>query len=252
MSRCKQEEAGQAQVADHPQLLVHPRGRARARRPARVALRQRIGAGPGQLGVGLRVLGARVGVAQVAGQVEAQPLGQPARLLHRVGVLGEAGGHGLGRGQRVRGVAAPPGLALVHGLAQAHGHHRVLQPRPRARVGVHVAGGHGGHPQPLGQLAQQPVAAAVVAGVGALDLDPQAVGAEDAQQPPRRRGRLGVAAGLDRPGHRAVAGTAREAHQPGGVALQGLVGGHRVAGASRLADERVSAYASVISRQRLR
>ena len=47
-----------------------------------------------------------------------------------------------------------------------------------ARVRVDVAGGDGRDAEPLGELGEQAVAAAVAAAVGALQLDAQAVAAE--------------------------------------------------------------------------
>ncbi len=94
---------------------------------ARVALVDPRRAQLGELAVGIRVLGTRVGVAEIAGQVEPQPLGETAALGHRIGVVGEALGHRLRRCQRVRGVAAPLRLALVERLAQPHRDERVLE-----------------------------------------------------------------------------------------------------------------------------
>ena len=117
------------------------------------------------------------------------------------------------------GVAAPPGLRLVERHAQANRHHRVLERHALERVDVHVAGGHARHPEPLGQLAEQAVAAAVVAGEGPLELYAQALRPEGPQQPARDRGRAGMVARLHPAGHRAVTGAAREAHEPLGVVL---------------------------------
>jgi hypothetical protein len=124
-------------------------------------------------------------------------------------VLPEALGHPLGRGQHVGGVAPPARLGLVERGAQADRDHRVLERRALARVRVHVAGGDAGHPQAFGQLGEQAVAAAVVAPVGALELDAEAVGPEGSQQAARDRGRLRMLLALDAGGHRAVAGAAR-------------------------------------------
>ena len=117
------------------------------------------------------------------------------------------------------GVAAALGLGLVERAAQAHGDHRVLERGALARVGVHVAGGHAGHAEALGQLAEQPVAAPVALPVGPLQLDAKAIGPEDAQQPPGHRGRARMVARLHARGHRAVAGAARQADEPGRAAL---------------------------------
>jgi hypothetical protein len=57
----------------------------------------------------------------------------------------------------------------------AQGDERVLQRRPRAGVGVDVAGGHGGHAEPPGERRERAVARAVVALERALELDPEVV-----------------------------------------------------------------------------
>ena len=151
----QQEEARQAELADHPQLLGQAGLRPGASRRPRVALGEPVCAGFGELRVRLGVLGARVGVAEVRREVEAQPLREPPGLGHGAGVVGEALGHGLGRGQGVGGVAAALGLALVEGRAQADRHERVLQAGARAAVGVHVAGCHRRHAQPPASSASQ-------------------------------------------------------------------------------------------------
>ncbi len=135
----QQEEARQAEVADHAQLLLEPGDRVRATGIALLEL------GPAQLGqpaIGRRVLRAGVAVAEVLGQVELEPLGQPQRLGDRVGMIAKALRHVLGRSQHVGGVAAALGLGLVERGAQPDGDHRVLQRDAVARVSVHVAGGH--------------------------------------------------------------------------------------------------------------
>ena len=149
------------------------------------------------------VLRARVAVAEVARQVEAQLLGEAHALAHRLGVLGEARRHRRGGGQHVAVVATPQRLAGVERGAVAQRHEGVLQLRATARVGVHVAARHARHPEAPGERLQRAVARAIVAGVGALQLHAQAVRAEGVQQPPR--GGLVV---------HAAGGASREAHQP--------------------------------------
>ena len=83
----QQEEAGQAERVDHPQLLLQARARAspRQRSPRRIALvdpRRSTARPAARSAVG--VLRARVAVAEVDRQVEAQPVGQRARLGDRV------------------------------------------------------------------------------------------------------------------------------------------------------------------------
>jgi len=85
---------------------------------------------------------------------------------------------------------------------------------------VNVAGGHARHADSLGELSEQAVAAAVVAAERPLQLDPEAVWAEGAQQAPRRGGGLRVLVALDPGRHGAIARAARQAHQSLGVALE--------------------------------
>ena len=114
----------------------------------------------------------------------------------------------------------------------AQGGERVLQRRAPARVRVDVAGGDGRHPEPGGQLGQRPVARAVVALEGTLELDPQVVGPEGGEQGAQRR--LVVDA---------VAGAAAQAHQPGGMLLDRRERelGRNVDAAHPGADERLPA-----------
>ena len=211
------EEAGQAEPVDHPQLLLQPGVRRRPVRAAgRVALVDQRPAQLGQLAVGGGILRARVAVAEVDRQVEPQPLGQRGRLGHRARVVLEARRHRRRRGEHVRGVAAPQRLGRVERRVVAQRDERVLQRRARVGVGVDVARRHRRHAQPLGQLGQPAVARAVVALEGALQLDAQAVAPEGGEQPAQRR--LVV---------HAVARAAAQAHQAGGVLLQGLQGDGR-------------------------
>ena len=83
-------------------------------------------------------------------------------------------------------VAAPLGLGGIERRVQTHGHERVLQRRPRARVGVHVAGGHARNAEPPAEPRQPPVAGAIVAQERPLELDPQPIGPERLEQPPQR------------------------------------------------------------------
>ena len=85
----QEEEARQPEVADHAQLLVEPPRRLLAPPPA-VALLEQRAAQLGQLAVGVRVLGAGVAIAEVLGQVEAEPLRKAAALLDGPGARGSA------------------------------------------------------------------------------------------------------------------------------------------------------------------
>jgi hypothetical protein len=89
----QQEEAGEAKRADDPQLLFQPTARAAALASLRVAVVEQGSADLGQAAVGAGILGARVAVAELAGHVEAQPLGQPPALGDRLGVVAEAHRH---------------------------------------------------------------------------------------------------------------------------------------------------------------
>ena len=97
-----------------------------------------------------------------------------------------------------------------------------------------------GNSEALGQLAEELVAAPVVAPVGALELDAQAVGAEDPQQAPGGRGGARVVTRLDARGHRAVARATRQADEPLGAAFD--VGERH----ARLLVERVLARAPAV------
>ena len=171
----------------------------------------------GQLAIGPAVLGAGVAVAEVAGEVEAQRVGQARGLGHRLGVVGEARGHRLRRGEHVAVVAAAQRLGGVERGVLADGDEGVLQPRARGRVRVDVARRHARHAEPGGQRGQAAVERAVVAGEGALQLDAEGVAPEGAQQP--AHGRL-VA--------HALARAAAEADQPLGVGLDVLEGDARL------------------------
>ena len=128
----------------------------------------------------------RIAVAEVVGQVERQPLGQRHGLADRVGMLGEAAGHRLGRAHHVAVIPTTQRLAGVERGAVAERHERVLQLGPDARVRVDVAGGHAPHPQPPGERGQRTVARAIVTGVRALKLHVQVLRAERIEQPQRR------------------------------------------------------------------
>ncbi len=80
-----------------------------------------------------------------------------------------------------------------------------------------VAGRNRPHPQPVGQLGEQPVAAGVAARVRALQLDGEPVAAEHRPQPQGQLLGLAQAALGHRPGEDAVAGAARQAVQAVGV-----------------------------------
>ena len=163
----EQEEACQTQGGHDPQLLAETRGGPLLQRmSARVALVEALVADLGEPCVGGRVLRPGVGVTKVAGDVEAQALGQPAGLVNRLGGharVVEALRHRRGGREHVRSVAAPPGLGFVKRPPQPGGHEGVLEPQPRAGMSMDVPRRHAGHPQAIGQFHEQPVAAAIVA-----------------------------------------------------------------------------------------
>ena len=181
-----------------------------------------------------------------------EPLGEAQGLGDRLGVLGEARRHRRRRGQRRAAVAAPPRLGLLQRLAQPDRDEGVLQAGAAAGVGVDVAGRHAGDAEPLGEPGEPAVAGAVVAPVGPLQLDPEALAAEGAEQAPAEPLAARRVAPLPGAGERPVAGAAGEADQPLGVLLQLLQRRRRLPGACAPVLSRVWAWAAVSSRQRLR
>ena len=96
-------------------------------------------------------------------------------------------------------------------------HEGVLQERPRAVVGVGVAGRDAAQPGILGQLRQLARQTPRAARAGVLDLDVDVARPQVARQRPGRLEGLPAAAGRHQPRHQAVAGAAGQAHQPLGV-----------------------------------
>ena len=216
----EQEEARQAELLDHAQLLFQARVRLRvgASRACRrghairpVALVQTCPAQLCQTARRTLVLRPRIAVAEVRGQVEPQLLGQRQRLTDSLGMIVEAAGHRPGRAHHVAVVAASQRLACVERGVVGERHERVLQLGPGARVRMDVAGGHAPDSQSPCLRRQCAVARTVVAGVRALQLHVQAIPPERVQQPSRNG--LVVAAASD---HRAL-GAARQADQALGV-----------------------------------
>ena len=91
----EEEEARELEVADRPQLLVEPGPRfgPGAGRLVPVASTEQVVAEPREVAVGVQVLRLRIAVAELLGQVEAEPVGEAQRLRHRLRVLGEARRH---------------------------------------------------------------------------------------------------------------------------------------------------------------
>ena len=131
----EEEEAREVELADRRQLLLQSPLRLEQAGAAAVALAEEVVADTGQLGVGAGVLAAGVAVAQLLGEVEAEPLGEPAALVHRLGVFGEASRHRRRRGQSRSRVAAPTRLGLLQRLATPDRHQRILQRSPSSIVG---------------------------------------------------------------------------------------------------------------------
>ena len=134
----QQEEAREAVVADQRELLVEPRAGLAAVGEAAVAPLQLERADLRQLGVGHRVVGRRVAVAEILREVEAQPLGQLGRLARRLGQVAEQERHLARALEHVLAVAAPLGLAGLQRAMRADGDQRVLQRAPPPVVHVHV------------------------------------------------------------------------------------------------------------------
>src|SRR6185369_16211087 len=106
----EEEEAGEAELADDRQLLLHPPLRLEQAGAAAVARAEVVVADAGELGVGAGVLATGVAVAELLGEIEAEALGDPPGLGDSLGVFGEAGRHRPGRGEGGGRVAAAAGL----------------------------------------------------------------------------------------------------------------------------------------------
>ena len=102
-------EPGQAELLDDPQLLLQPcrGGVAHVPRRALVALVEPLLAQLRQVAHRFVVLRPRIPVSEIAGEVEAQAIGEPRRLRDRLRVLRKARRHRLRRRQHMTEVAAP-------------------------------------------------------------------------------------------------------------------------------------------------
>ena len=174
----QQEEAGQVQRLDDPQLLLEPRGRRVAR--TRVGARRSARAGArAQSSDSLRI--ASRPPLPDSGSRDRCDRSKRSRSASRAvsatasGCSGKRAAIAAGEASTWLKLPAPLGLGGVERRVQAHGHERVLQRRPRAGVGVHVAGRHAGDAEPPRQPGQPPVARPVVAQERALELDPQPI-----------------------------------------------------------------------------
>ena len=131
----EQEEAGEAELADQRELLVEPRARLLlVAVDAAVALLEGAVADAGELAVGGLVAVGEVGVAvaELLGQVEAEPLGELGGAGDGVAVVREALGDLGGCEQDGLVVAAPLGLAALERGVVADRDEHVLQRRARA------------------------------------------------------------------------------------------------------------------------
>ncbi len=133
----QQEEAREPVVADQRELLVEPGARLAAVCEAAVAALQLERADLRQLGVGHRVVGRRVAVAEILREVEAQSLGQLDRLAGRLGQVAEQERHLARALEHVLAIAASLGLAGLERQMRADGDERILERAPapaRARA----------------------------------------------------------------------------------------------------------------------
>ena len=213
----EQEEAGELEIGDEPQLLLQ----ALACTPlvtvcAGVALGERALADAAQLRVRRLLAVGEVGVAvaELLREVELEPGGELDRAGDGGSVLREAVGHLLRRAKHALAVAAPLALGAVQRRAVPDGDEGVLEQGAAMAMRVHVAGGHRVDAQRLRQVAQGCVAAGVAALVRALELDEEPLAA-------KRRGEVRGSVGIaDREAVARAAGEADEAVVSLGELLQ--------------------------------
>jgi hypothetical protein len=206
----QQEEACQRERFDHRQLLLQP-GAGFAQRHARIALEQAFAAQLRQTSLGGLVLDARVAVAEVAGEVEVQLLGQRGTLGNRLRMVAEARLHRRRGGEHVRAVGASQRFAGLQREVMTARHEGVLERHARSGMGMDVAARHAAQSQARGERGERGVAGAVAGEKRSLQLDAQPFGAESLAQPPH--------AGLL---VHAVLRAAGQADQPLGVCANGL------------------------------
>ena len=217
----EEEEAGEPQLPDQRQLLVQPPLGIGAVGGPLIAVDEPYPAELRQPPIRATILRARVAVADLTGEVEAQAICEPRRLGHRLRVVVEAR-HRLARqraGRRRSCLGAVP--RSRRGSPPA-------APRP-SRPGAEGGSGRGrgrrqspraGTPSRSASDGKPAIARPVVAPERPLQLDPEVVRPEGAQQPPREMPRRRPDPPLPGPRHGAIAGAAREADQPLGVALE--------------------------------
>ena len=212
----QQEEARKAVVADQGELLLEPPPRFAAVAEAAVATLQLERADLCQLGIGHGVVGRRVAVAEVLGEVEAQPLGQLDRLARGLGQVAEQERQLARALEHVLAVAAALGLAGLQREVRANGDHRILERAPPTVVHVHVVRRDRTEPEEARALEQAPVAGAVASPERSLELDAQAAPAEGLVEHPAALQRDSLVAVHER----AVARAARQADEPLGALAQ--------------------------------
>ena len=218
----QQEEPGQAMVSDEREFLFESRERLTSAGGVGVTSAQLVAADTSERRVCALAVGGevRVVVAQVAGQVELQPLGQAYGLGHGGGVICEPCGGLCRRSQHGVAVAAPLAVGAVQGLVVADRDKRILQERAARVMGVDVAGRDCGEVQRLGELGQMAKQGAVATCAWPLQLHVDVARTERPDQV--ACGGLGVVctSGGDEPWDDAVAGATGQADEPGGMGVQ--------------------------------
>src|SRR5579871_1121544 len=143
----------------------------------RVALRERRLAHAAELDdCRLRPVGeVGVAVAELLGEVELEALGELARAVHGVAVVGKAVEHVLWREEHGFVVAAPLPLAALERGATADGNEDVLKCGAAAVVRVDISRCDSRDAERLGELAQARVATRVAALVRTLEFYEEAV-----------------------------------------------------------------------------
>ena len=103
----QQEETRKPEMRDQRQLLLQAAGCLITQEMTlRVAMLETGVTGPGEISVGVIVLGSRIAIAEILGQVEGQGRGEPCCLGRGIGVVLEARLHRLRRGEYVGVVTA--------------------------------------------------------------------------------------------------------------------------------------------------
>jgi hypothetical protein len=120
-----------------------------------------------------------IAVAELLGEVEPQPLGELDRRAHGLGVVGKACGGLVRRAESGLVVSPPLGLAALERRPVLDRDEDVLKIHPAGVVNVDIAGCDRADAERFGELAQRTVTPDVAAHEGMLQLDEEAVAAED-------------------------------------------------------------------------